>query len=330
MGLQPKIKSNQTFVLKQCTRCAGRFGEENFSPTSSPFYGGYLPWCNDCIQKFIESFENEWEAVDKLCQWADIPFVPKEWVRLKEMNENPFPAYARVFQSEEFEGLGWGEYYKEFKALEDAGMIEAELPLIDIDRKKKLTQKWGPGYDDEDLIYLENLFNGLTTTQNVNGALQTDQALKICKISLEIDSRIREGSDYDKLLTSYDKLVKIAEFTPKNVKNINDFDSFGEVIKWCEKRGWHNKFYDNVTRDIVDETLKNYQNFVQRLYTNESGIGDEITRRIEALKHVDATENIYGVGIDYDENIDLYEHEGFEQLMMGEEFELDLDGDDNG
>jgi hypothetical protein len=177
-------------------------------------------------------------------------------------------------------------------------------------------------------MYLENLFNGLTTTQNVNGALQTDQALKICKISLEIDSRIREGSDYDKLLTSYDKLVKIAEFTPKNVKNINDFDSFGEVIKWCEKRGWHNKFYDDVTRDVVDETLKNYQNFVQRLYTNESGIGDEITRRIEALKHVDATENIYGVGIEYDDNIDLYEHEGYEKLLMGEEFNLDLDGEE--
>ena len=89
-------------------------------------------------------------------------------------------------------------------------MIEAELPLIDEERRKRMVAKWGPGYDDEDIIYLENLFNGLTTTQNVNGALQTDQALKICKISLEIDSRIREGSDYDKLLTSYDKLVKIA------------------------------------------------------------------------------------------------------------------------
>ena len=158
MGLQPKIKNNQTFVTKQCIQCCGRFGEENFSPTSSPFYSGYLPWCNDCIKKFIDGFENEWEAVDKLCQWADIPFVPKEWVRLKEMNDNPFPAYARVFQSEEFEGIGWGDYYKEFKALEDAGMIEAELPLIDEDRKRKLAQKWGPGYDDEDLIYLENYY----------------------------------------------------------------------------------------------------------------------------------------------------------------------------
>lgn len=329
MGLQPKIKQSQTFVTKQCTQCGGRFGEESFSPTSSPFYNGYLPWCNDCIQAYIDAAESKWDAVDKLCQYADIPFVPREWTRVDEMNNGKgFPAYARIFLDEEFEGLGWKDYYNEFLELQKNGMIEAELPLIDDERRKKMTAKWGPGYDDEDIMYLENLFNGLTTTQNVNGALQTDQALKICKISLEIDSRIREGSDYDKLLTSYDKLVKIAEFTPKNVKNINDFDSFGEVIKWCEKKGWHNKFYDDVTRDVVDETLKNYQNFVQRLYTNESGIGDEITRRIEALKHVDATENIYGVGIEYDDDIDLYEHEGYEKLLMGEEFSLDLDGEE--
>jgi hypothetical protein len=79
-------------------------------------------------------------------------------------------------------------------------------------------------------------------------------------------------------------LVKAAEFTPKNVKNINDFDTFGEAVKWMEKNGWRNRFYDNVTRDVVDETMKNFQGFVQRLYTNESSIGDEVTRRLEALK----------------------------------------------
>ena len=49
--------------------------------------------------------------------------------------------------------------------------------------------------------------------------------------------------------------MRAAEFTPKNVKNINDFDTFGEAAKWMEKNGWRNRFYDNVTRDIVDETL---------------------------------------------------------------------------
>ena len=55
--------------------------------------------------------------------------------------------------------------------------------------------------------------------------------------------------------------VKTAEFTPRNVKNINDFDSVGELVKWLEKRNWRNNFYDDVTRDIVDETIKNIQAF---------------------------------------------------------------------
>ena len=165
-------------------------------------------------------------------------------------------------------------------------------------------------------------------TQNVSGALQMDQALKVCKISLELDSRIREGTDFDKMLTSYEKLVKAAEFTPKNVKNAGDFDSIGELVKWLEKRGFRNTFYDDVTRDIVDETIKNIQNYNQRLYTNESGIGEEITRRIEALKNAQELENYYGVS-DQEYDLDNYDNEGYTELMKDEEeFIVELEGGD--
>ena len=73
-----------------------------------------------------------------------------------------------------------------------------------------------------------------------------------------MDSRIRSGDkDVDKFMSSYDKLVKIAEFTPKNAKNAADFDSMAELVFWLEKRGFVNKYYDGTTRDIIDETLKN-------------------------------------------------------------------------
>ena len=201
-----------------------------------------------------------------------------------------------------------------------AGALEDELPEIADKKRKELKDKWGANYDDEALSYLEGLFNGLMTTQNVNGALQIDQAKKICKMSYEVDRRIEEGSDFDKLLSSYDKLVKAAEFTPKNVKNINDFDTFGEAIKWLEKKGWRNNFYDNVTRDIVDETIKNFQNFNQRLYTNESGIGEQITERINALKQAKQIEeeSYYGTNKSYD--LDAYDDEGYSALVKDEEF----------
>ena len=329
MSLEPKIKHNYSFTIKKCNRCGGSFGPENFSPSRSIFCkDGYLPICNTCLNNFLKENDFNWRDVDKVCQYADIPFIPKEWERLKEMTdeESLFSTYATIFQGEEYEGLGWDSYYEQFKNLKEVGLIEDELPKLRDEKFKKLREKWGGNYDDEDLVYLEGLYTGLLATQNVNGALQVDQAQKICKISFEIDSRIREGADFDKLLTSYDKLVKTAEFTPKNVKNATDFDSVGELFRWLEKRGWKNKFYDNVTRDIVDETMKNVQNFTQRLYTNETGISEEIDRRVAALQSAKELEDYYDTNKEYD--LDEYDNAGYEELMKSEEFNPNIGDED--
>ena len=330
MGLQPNIARKRNFSLKQCTRCGAAQTSDAFAPTKSIFYAdASLPICNSCIESYLVDVDFNWKEVDKICQWADIPFVPKEWERLRTMNgDKVFGVYAEVFAQTEYEGLGWDDYYKAFKDLKASGDIDDELPGIADQKRKQLQERWGANYDDEALRYLENLYSGLMTTQNVNGALQVDQAIKICKMSYEIDNRIREGADFDKLLSSYDKLVKAAEFTPKNVKNINDFDSVGELIKWLEKRGWRNTFFDGVTRDIVDETIKNFQNFNQRLYTNESGIGEQITERINSLKSVKQIEDesYYGTNKEYD--LDNYDNEGYVALVHDEEFRADLMEDD--
>ena len=329
MSLEPKIKHNYSFTIKKCNRCGGSFGPENFSPSRSIFCkDGYLPICNTCLNNFLKENDFNWRDVDKICQYADIPFIPKEWERLREMTDEDslFSTYATIFQGEEYEGLGWDSYYEQFKNLKEVGLIEDELPKLRDEKFKKLREKWGGNYDDEDLVYLEGLYTGLLATQNVNGALQVDQAKKICKISFEIDSRIREGDDFDKLLTSYDKLVKTAEFTPKNVKNATDFDSVGELFRWLEKRGWKNKFYDNVTRDIVDETMKNVQNFTQRLYTNETGISEEIDRRVAALQSAKELEDYYDTNKEYD--LDEYDNAGYEELMKSEEFNPNIGDED--
>lgn len=330
MGLQPNIARRRNFALKQCQRCSATLSSDAFAPTKSIFYSdGALPICNSCISDYLVEVDFDWERVDKVCQWADIPFVPREWERFREMNgDDAFSAYAEVFAQSAYENLGWSDYFKAFQELKASGNIEDELPGLADQKRARLQERWGANYDDEALRYLENLYNGLMTTQNVNGALQVDQAIKICKMSYEIDNRIREGSDFDKLLASYDKLVKAAEFTPKNVKNINDFDSVGELIKWLEKRGWRNTFYDGVTRDIVDETMKNFQNFNQRLYTNESGIGEQITERINALKQAKQIEDetYYGTNKDYD--LDTYDNEGYVRLVQEEEFNADIMEDD--
>lgn len=323
--MEVKIKVDLPFESRECKRCHRTFGPQNFIPTSSPFFAnGYSDICGYCISDYLKQNDFNWENVDKVCQYFNIPFIPNEFERLHdEIGDLVFTNYAAFFQELEYEGLNWKEYFLEFKKLKEAGYIEDELPILRDQHRRELKEKWGFNYDDEALFYLDALYQGMLETQNITGPLQVDQAEKLCKISLELNQRIEGGGqDIDKLIGSYEKLVKVAEFTPKNVKNASDFDSVGELVKWLEKRGFVNSFYDNVTRDIVDETIKNIQAYNQRLYVNESGIGEQITDRLEGLKHAEELDNFYGINdIQADDN---YENKGYADLMDDGEFSAEV------
>lgn len=326
MALKPNITFDFTF--KNCESCGRALDSMSFLKTKSYLFpSGYINVCTDCLAHELEQNNYSWNAMDRLCQYLDIPFIPDKYEELLATTKGAdlLRAYNTIFFTEEYDGIDWGSYEEAYKDLQQTNALAEAVPLLAEQERIKLQQKWGMNYDDEALHYLENLYDGMTLTQNINGALQIDQALKICKVSYEIDCCLREGKDIDKLLASYDKLVKTGEFTPKNVKNASDFESMGELVRWLEKKGFVNQFYDGETRDVVDETIKNIQSWNQRLYTNESGIGDEITQRIQSLKTAAELENYYDLDpkLDYDD----YENEGFNQLMKDDEFAADLDGE---
>ncbi len=314
MPVIPKIPKQQT-ETKICSCCGRPLPSSQFSKAHSEFYtDGLLPWCNDCIAEKLDTADWDWDYVDKLCMWAGIPFIVKEWERIKEMTlpNEAWPTYTKIFCDEDYISIGWGDYFRQYKKLKEVGLIEEEIPLLKEQRYKELRRKWGENYDNEDLNHLEDLYKGLMNTQNISGALQIDQAQKLCKLSLEIDNRIRAGDkEVDKFMSSYDKIIKSAEFTPKNTKNATDFDSFAEVAYWLEKHGKINKFYDNVTRDVLDETLKNIENYNQRLYINEGGIGEEITERLKALTSANELEQNSFYNLQTEFNVDEYDNQAY-------------------
>lgn len=331
MPIIPNIPKQTPKFNQLCFSCGTTKPETYFAPTHSPLYPNkrfYM--CNECATNFLLAHNFEWEYVDKLCQCADIPFIVREWERIREMNSDltVWENYAKTFSSQEYENIGWGDYNRQYKALKEKGFMEDNIPLLDDKKMAELRLKWGENYDNNSLYYLEDLYKGLMTSQNVTGALQKDQAKKLCKLSLEIDSCIREGNkDVDKFLSSYDKLVKTAEFTPKNSRNAADFDSFAELALWLEKHGKINKFYDNTTRDIIDETIKSIQTYNQRLYLNEGGIGDSITERLQLLKQIERSErSLYDTDFKFDEM--EYDNAGF-TLEDTEEFKA-MEDDING
>ena len=205
-------------VVKTCSRCGYPTSIDNFLQTKSLLYqDGRVPICNDCLKKFSNQVKDDWAKINKMCQWLDIPFIPDQYQKVYNSNPNDaFLTYARIFRSKAYENLDWTTYYQEFKKLEKENELRAQLPLFEESRIRELQQVWGENYSPEQLSYLQNLLDGIMKTQNVNGELQYDQAKKLCKISLNIEERISADAEFDKLLASYEKLVKAAEFTPKN------------------------------------------------------------------------------------------------------------------
>ena len=88
------------------------------------------------------------------------------------------------------------------------------------------------------------------------------------------------------------ELQKIVEKLENGETNLDDaieeFQKAMDLIKSCDSKlkeaeDTINKIVDE-NKDIVDEVMHSWQAFVQRLYTNESGIGEEISNRLEQLK----------------------------------------------
>ena len=284
-------------VVKTCSRCDYPTSIDNFLQTKSLLYqDGRVPICNDCLKKFSNQVKDDWAKINKMCQWLDIPFIPDQYQKVYNSNSNDaFLTYARIFRSKSYENLDWTTYYQEFKKLEKENELRAQLPLFEESRIRELQQVWGENYSPEQLSYLQNLLDGIMKTQNVNGELQYDQAKKLCKISLNIEERISADAEFDKLLASYEKLVKAAEFTPKNVKSASDFESVGELFAYLEKRGFKPSYCTDVSKDIVDQTIIDIQNFCQKLYINEPSMGEEISKRIESLQRAQEVEDNYGI-----------------------------------
>lgn len=306
---------------KICNKCSKEKTIAHYIAVNSPLHKGSLPICRECIGEMIEKVpENErWNYIDKLCQWADIPFVPGEWQKLYQANgKNTFGIYAAVFRSEQYKTLDWLMYNNAYLQLLEENRIEDAIPELKEKQLMDWRKKWGMHYDEESLEYLENLHHGLINSQNVVGALNEDQALKLCKISLIIEDKIRANVDFSKDLKAYDELVKLSNFTPKNVKDANEFDSCGEVFAYLEKTGWINKYYDGAVRDEVDNTEKNMKNWVRYLYVNETGIAEDIEQRINQLKVAAELE-----GEDFNES-EFREFLSEENAEEKEDFKIDI------
>lgn len=177
---------------------------------------------------------------------------------------------------------GYGTNYFEEPDDDDLGS-----ELTDED-KKYLRLKWGKTYRPEEWIRLEQLYNDMMQSYDIQTAGHIDTLKKICKTSLKSDQLLDIG-DVDgaqKMIKMYDTLMKSGKFTEaQNKAEKGDIvDSVSEIVNMCEKDGFIPRYYVDGPQDKVDRVLEDLQKYTRTLVVEEMGLGPMIEKVAKQLE----------------------------------------------
>lgn len=166
---------------------------------------------------------------------------------------------------------------------QQSGEVEQELDLTDEDRTY-LRLKWGKTYKPEEWVKLEQLYEEMMASYDIQGAGHKDTLKLICKTSLKANQLIDIGDieGFQKMSKVYDSLMKSGKFTAaQNKAELGEFvDSIGELIELCEKEGYIERYYVEQPHDKVDLTIQDMQRYTRTLIEDETNISTMVEKAL--------------------------------------------------
>lgn len=195
--------------------------------------------------------------------------------------------------------------------------------------KKYLLIKWGK-YRPSEWVRLEQLYNDMVNSYDIQAAGHQDTLKLVCKASLK-SNQLMDIGDIDgaqKAVKMYDLLMKSGKFTAQQNKAESGeaIDSVAELALLCEKEeGFIPTYYDGKPKDCVDKTLEDLKRYTYNLVVNEQGLGDLIEQAMKTMQKDANKEDLEDDDEDEIlEDVDFIEHSEF----LEQQRELDEEGEE--
>lgn len=234
--------------------------------------------------------------------------------------DKPLEAYAAA----DTEDFGFGTIEED--------PIEDDLDLTEED-KTYLRLKWGKAYKPDEWVKLEQLYEEMMESYDIQSAGHIDTLKLVCKTSLKCNQLVDIGDveGFQKMSKVYDQLMKSGKFTAaQNKADSGEFvDSISELVEICETEGFIPRYYIEQPNDRVDETLLDIKNYTHTLVTEEMNLGNLIENAVKEMARQEAKEEDEDIEeeIDSYEDADALKEEDFEEYRDFIEDELDKDAE---
>lgn len=239
--------------------------------------------------------------------------------------ERPTPPPLTVPNSNNIDNISLGteDYFAEQNSEYD---IDIAADLTD-DDKRYLLLKWGKSYTPEEWVKLEQLYNEMMQSYDIQSAGHIDNLKLLCKTSLKSNQLLDIG-DVDgaqKMLRMYDSLMKSGKFTAaQNKAETGEYvDSISELVAICEKEGFIPRYYIDQPGDRVDETIADLKGYTRSLVVDEMNLGNLIESAVKTMAREEAKEEDEDIEDEIMslEDVDQLKDEDFEEFNEFEEDE---------
>lgn len=154
--------------------------------------------------------------------------------------------------------------------------------------KTYLRLKWGKTYRPVEWVQLEQLYDEMMKSYDIQAAGDINTLKIACKCSLKANQLLDLG-DIDgaqKATKMYDSLMKSGKWTAAQNKTAEDevVDSIGELVALCEKEGFIPRYYKTSPQDHIDRVIEDLQKYTHDLITNETGLESMLETQLKKIE----------------------------------------------
>ena len=226
--------------------------------------------------------------------------------------------------------LGPDNPYQEKNFIKEEELPDPASELTQED-KVYLAMKWGRLYQPSEWIELERMYEEMMNSFDIQDADTMATLILLCKTNLKMNQQLDNGDieGFQKLSKVSESLRKTAKFTAaQNKEKKDDFvDSVGELVALCEKEGgFIPRFCTDIPQDKVDLTLKDMNEYLRKLVTQDLGFGQQIEdaiKKIQIQKEMaEAERSKEDIG-----EVEELENEDYQEYFDEVERQRDLDYD---